>query len=341
MAVDKISQYIIDQGAQDALRSLPAHEHMQWRITKDLQEVLVIGGNHTQEILAFWEINADRTLQLKYYVQEIKLPDRLVDLNHTKILKRDAVERGALDDLRLNAPCSYTTSTDISQQGPSDLSVVIQWYFMGLRKICTPSYPQDYCARFLAALRKIESAATLDHQQRVDEGHEGETTLDWCTPTTIRSTGLRAEDRSIYMGLLESLDQNLLKLIPPATKMKFETLWRRDHSVLPQILLVGNQAGTKKGIYAQWRKWYRSQRIEFFVLVGDKQNMLNSAELPQHDILPPFDKTYPRRSKQLDPQDSHRFTTYIRWYFIAERHAEGQFVREDYAKCLRSPLSWI
>jgi hypothetical protein len=108
------------------------------------------------------------------------------------------------------------------------------------------------------------------------------------------------------MGLLESLDQDLLKLIPPATKMKFETLRRHDHSVLPQILLVGNQPGTKNVIYAQWRKWYRSQRIEFFVLVGDKQNMLNSPELPQHDILHPFDKPI-----RLDPNSSTQETVTV------------------------------
>lgn len=149
---------------------------------------------------------------------------------------------------------------------------------------------------------------------------------------------------SDHEALLHSLDKRLLDIIPD-TPPVFVNLPSQLYASLPEKLLVGHLSNNPYPIYACWRQFekQKGQRIDFFAVPDGKQVRISLASLIQHNISDPFKRTYLGCPQNLDPLSRTRFTTLVKWYFIAADHANCDMLGnlKDFQTRFEDVLQWL
>ncbi|KAF1351455.1 hypothetical protein EJ07DRAFT_183835 [Lizonia empirigonia] len=359
MALQAVRQCMIDRKADRLLKLLPANETVQWRIysLKEPQAALVIGCFGDYELLACKEPSSAERFVLQYCSQK---RSEVVRSWLTTELPASAVEQDMVVDLPLSSPFKYSANSNSTLDEQSDLSVLIQWYFLSHEHDDIVYDIDEYCTRFHKALRDMEpqliSAGLLNSwgpSTRSFDAAEApgspearcSPTQGWFTPLKGASPGGNGD--SDYERLVEFLGNDaspgLLKDLPKPNITHFVEEETPFQNALSQKLPIGECKDTKHRIYAYMRGWGGHYRVELYIEEGEQRAQLKTTDVAKHTIYHPFDKTYPQYCQIIDKDGKVRLSLLIKWYFVVAGVADAGVLKEmnNYPERLRSMLRWV
>lgn len=352
---------MIDRRAGDLLELLPAHDTMQWRTysLKDPQAVLVISCFDDYELLACKERSSAGLFTLQYCSQR---RDSVVRSWLTTEIPASIVEQDMVVDLPLGEPFKYSADSDPIAHGQSDLSVLIQWYFLSHGNNDIISDVDEYCTRFHQTLRNIESQLAskgslynADLSTRVlGERKASGSPEAHCSPTQGWLTSLKRQSPGacdawdpVYGKLVDLLGNDasphLLKDLPRPNISHFVQEENPLQNALLRKLPIGQCRDTQHRIYAYMRGWGGHYRVELYVEEREQRAQLKTTDVAKHVVYHPFNKTYPENCEDIDKDGKVRLSLLIKWYFVVAGVANDGALKEmnNYAERLRSMLHWV
>lgn len=349
MTFEAVRQNIIDRRAGGLLELLPAHENMKWRTysIKDPQAVLVIGCLDDYELLACKERASAGQFTLQYCSQR---SNEVVRSWLTTEIAASAVEQDMVVDLPLAMPFKYSANSSPTSSGQSDLSVLIQWYFLGREDNDIVCNIDEYCTMFHKALRNIESQLVREGSlnisippTRVDDACKAPGSPEvqctpvqgWFTPPKGQSPGATGDRDPVYEQLIDLLGKpNLDDFVHEENPLP---------NARPQKLLVGHCRDTELCIYAYMREWGGHYRVELYVEDSKRRTQLKTTDVAKHVVYHPFDKTYAKNCQNIGKDGKLRLSLLIKWYFVVAGVVDGGVLKEmyNYPERLRSMLQWV
>lgn len=359
MALQAVRQEIIDRKAGELLSLLPANDIMQWRVCSvtEPQAALVIGSLHDYELLACKEPSSTEQFVLRYCTQ--KRSD-IVRSWLTTDLPASAVEQDMVVDLPLRFPFKPSANAVSTPEEQSDLSVLIQWYFLSDGHNDIVYDIDEYCTRLHKALRNMEpqlrSAESSDRwnlsMRSSDAGGAPASPETRCSPTQGWFTPSKGESPGVseghhYEKLVEFLGKDaspeLLKDLPKPNFADFIEEKNCFQNALDQKLPIGECKETSSCIYAYMRGWGGHYRVELYVEEGEQRAQLKTTDVAKHTVYHPFDKTYAEDCQDIDKDGKVRLSLLIKWYFVVAGVADAGVLKEmnNYPERLRSMLGWV
>lgn len=367
MSLDAIRNRLSSHGGEsDLIDLLPSHELMRWMYYPgaNASSALVVGTDEHADLLAFAAHAADGQTRVEY----VRCSG---DIESAKALTQEEVMQ-----LALCAPFKYNASTSPHEQ--ANFRTVIEWYLFGLVENNLTYDLDEYCPRFSEALRNIEVGQLLDQEaitsiqrtavlppdqtestldsrsacrtavNRTSDAGQG-TTRRSTTQTGFATSQLSDGSNSDLRKLLDYLDrtntQGLLAHIPAPSDLHFEEQEESLQDALPKKLLVGYEKTTRNTIFAYMRRTREFHAVHFYAESshGKDRQVINAGQLVQHEILHPFDKSYPEDTFPVDAKDRARLTLLVKWYFIAAGVVTDRVLKEtkDYPRRLRDALEYI
>ena len=337
-----IKQRIADYGAQKLLASLPSPESLDWVPHSEATPptALKIGFYNSGNILAFTKCRPDETHEIQYCSKPVSNP---VDTSEIFVLSENEVMR-----LPLDAPFKYIAET--SQWGKSRFSAIIEWYMMVQSESGLTCDYVTYCPRFYYALRKIEKGqkesedphlSLIEARTEIERHSIDCTTMKEATPTGVAEVEI--DDLGKLRHYLQSKGAlYLLENIPEADVVQFVDQKFLDKAQKKK-LFIGSHAESLEPIYAYMRRLRKFHEIMFYVENTQRQVKITSQAVARQNVLHPFDKTYPKYSREINQEESARLTLMVKWYFIAARIAKDCVLTETkaYPERLCSALDYI